>query len=56
VLIAERVFIGLREIIGSQEAKDFFVHKVAIVHGKTKMCVAGLMLRTGFLEKKLIEI
>jgi hypothetical protein len=47
VLNAVRGSIEHRGIIGNQKAKDFFVHKVATVRGKTRIYVVALMRQIG---------
>jgi hypothetical protein len=52
----EKRFTELLEIIENQVARDSFVQSVAIVHGKIRMCVVGLMRQIGLLERVLIAI
>ncbi|MCX5706670.1 MAG: hypothetical protein NTW13_03260 [Candidatus Omnitrophica bacterium] len=56
VLIAVRKFIGHREIIGNQKAKDFSAHLVVTVLGKIKMYVVVLIRQIGSRGKMPIEI
>jgi len=52
--IAEKIFIGHQEILENQKVKSFFVRENVIVHGKTKMCVAGKILLIGLRDIRRI--